>query len=278
MVVRARLDGFGVRTIGNVVVMTMRLERLAPVAAMLVATACAGTEDTSQPPERPAADAQAREGRLSARPGQGGGNCRPGEHSLRVGGGREARMRVTAGARGGRKALILTLHGANSGGAGGGLYAFRGAWDVPGMVMVAPASAGPTWSFIRGRDEDLPVVNRALALAFARCRVDPARVAVGGFSDGATYALTLGIANGDLFRAVIALSAGGILAESSVGRPRVFIAHGMRDDVLPIKQTGDRIARTLRDHGYQVTYRRFAGRHEVRPEIARAAVDWFLRG
>lgn len=187
-------------------------------------------------------------------------------------------MRVTPGTRNSGKALILTLHGANSGGAGGGFYAFRSAWDVPGLVLVSPASEEITWSFLRGRDKDLPVVNRALAQAFARCRVDPRLVAVGGFSDGATYALTLGLANGDLFRAVIALSPGGALAEKRVGRPRFFVAHGTRDRVLPIAATSDVTVDGLRDLGYAVTYRRFNGQHEVRPEIARAAVRRFLRG
>jgi predicted esterase len=185
-------------------------------------------------------------------------------------------MRVTAGDRGGKKALMLVLHGAGSGGGGGGLFAFRGGWDARGVVMVAPSAAGSTWSFFSGRDIDLPFVNRALARTFARCRIDPRRVAVGGFSDGATYALTLGIANGDLFRAVMALSPGGVLARNRVGKPRVFIAHGTLDNVLPISQTSDRIVRDLRDDGYSVTYRKFRGGHEPPPNISRAAVRWFL--
>jgi predicted esterase len=185
-------------------------------------------------------------------------------------------MHVTAGSRRGRKALILTLHGAG-GGAGDGLFAFRGAWDIPGVVMVAPAAKGSTWSILGGRDVDVPVVERAVAQAFARCRIDPRLVAVGGFSDGASYALTLGLTNGDLFRAVIALSPGGAHTDSRVGAPRVFVAHGTGDPVLPIALS-DAIVRSLRNDGYRVTYRRFSGVHEVRPEIARASVRWFLNG
>jgi len=39
---------------------------------------------------------------------------------------------------------------------------------------------------------------------------DPARVTLGGFSDGATYALSIGLANGDLFPQVIGCSPGFI--------------------------------------------------------------------
>jgi predicted esterase len=186
-------------------------------------------------------------------------------------------MRVTAGGGPRGKALILALHGAGSGGSRGGLYAMRGGWRERGVVMVAPASLGTTWSFLRGSDEDLPFVDRALRRAFARCRIDPRRVGVGGFSDGATYALTLGLVNGDLFRGVIALSPGGVLAENAVGKPRVFIAHGTLDNVLPISRTSDRIVEQLRSFGYRVTYRKFRGGHEVRPEISRESVRWFLR-
>jgi phospholipase/carboxylesterase len=142
--------------------------------------------------------------------------------------------------------------------------------------MLAPASRGPTWSALRGRDVDDLYVSRALARALLRCRIDRRRIAVGGFSDGATYALTLGIARGDLFRAVVALSPGGVLDVNAIGQPRIFVAHGTHDGVLPIAQTSDRIVLELRRRGYHVTYRRFRGGHEVLLEISRASVRWFL--
>src|SRR5262245_44164062 len=249
----------------------MRFSGLASVAAILVLAACGGSDT----PEAEREPATSPDGQTSAPPARGDGGCRPGEHTLRVGGGRTALMRVSAGARRGRKALILTLHGAG-GGARDGLQAFRGAWDIPGVVMVAPASRGSTWSFFGGRDIDVPVVERAVAQAFARCRIDRRLVAVGGFSDGASYALTLGLTNGDLFRRVIALSPGGAHTDSRVGAPRIFVAHGTGDTVLPIEGS-DAMVRSLRNDGYLVTYRRFSGVHEVRPGIARASVGWFLR-
>jgi phospholipase/carboxylesterase len=253
----------------------MGVARLAPIAAVVTLAACGGSADPPEAAREPAADPQSQESRTSAPPGRGAEDCRPGEHSLRVGGGRKTLMRVTAGSPRGRKALIVTLHGAG-GGARDGLHAFRGAWDVPGVVMVAPAARGSTWSFFGGRDVDVPIIERAVAQAFARCRIDRRLVAVGGFSDGASYALTLGLTNGDLFRAVIALSPGGAHTDSRVGAPRVFVAHGTGDPVLPIALS-DGIVRSLRSDGYRVTYQRFAGVHEVRPEIARAGVRWFLR-
>jgi len=186
-------------------------------------------------------------------------------------------MRVAAGGRNDRKALLLTLHGAG-GGADDGLYAFRGGWNAPGLVMVAPASRGSTWSALLGPDVDVEHVDRALARAFARCRVDRRLIGIAGFSDGATYALRLGVANGDLFRAIIALSPGGLLEGDVVGKPRVFLAHGTLDEVLPVRSTSDVVFRELRLAAYSVTYRRFIGGHEARPGISRESVRWFLRG
>jgi predicted esterase len=250
---------------------------LAAAVVAIALPACTAPAEEPQVPDRPTDTTQSAPGRLTARPGRGGGNCAPGEHSLALGNGRTAVMRVTAGGGPRGKALLLALHGAGSG-LRGGLYAFRGGWSFPGVVMVAPAAEGSTWTLLRGRDEDLPFVDRALRRAFARCRIDPRRVGVGGFSDGATYALTLGVVNGDLFRGIVALSPGGVLGENAVGKPRVFIAHGTLDNVLPISRTSDRIVKSLRSLGYRVTYRKFRGGHKVVPAISRESVRWFLRG
>jgi phospholipase/carboxylesterase len=178
-------------------------------------------------------------------------------------------MRVTPEGRSPVRALLLALHGAGSGGAPGGLWAFRGAWDLPGLVIVAPSAAGVTWTIGR---PDLRFVDRALRAAFARCSVDAARVAVGGFSAGAGLALWLGLTNGDLFEAVVSLSGGADLPGNRVGRPRIVLAHGTRDNVIPIGHGSDEIARRLEAAGYDVTYRRFRGGHQVVPGIARASV------
>ncbi len=186
-------------------------------------------------------------------------------------------MHVSAGGPGGRKALLLVLHGAG-GSASDGLRVLEGSWDTPGLVLVAPAAKSSTWSIVTGRDTDRPAVIHALGQALERCPIDSRRMGVAGFSDGASYALSLGLANGELFRAVIALSPGGVASERSVGRPRVFIAHGANDNVLPISATSDVIVPTLRKEGYRVTYVRFAGEHELPDAISREVVDWFLRG
>jgi predicted esterase len=182
-------------------------------------------------------------------------------------------MRVTAG-RASARPLLLSLHGAG-GSSDDGVWAFRAALSSPGMVVVAPQSQSRAWNPFYG--PDLTTIDRALKRAFERCRIDPRRIAIGGFSDGAGNALTLGLVNGDLFRAVMALAPGALIAEKPVGKPRVFVAHGRNDTTIPIRAS-NAIVRELRAARYPVTYRTFPGGHEVPDAISKAAVSWFLRG
>jgi predicted esterase len=99
---------------------------------------------------------------------------------------------------------------------------------------------------------------------------------VGGFSDGASYALSLGVANGDLFDAVLAFSPGFVAAPGEVGRPRVWISHGTGDRVLPVERCGRRVSRELAAAGYDVTYEEFDGGHVVTPDLVTAALQSWL--
>ena len=105
--------------------------------------------------------------------------------------------------------------------------------------------------------------------------MDPARIAVEGFSDGASYALSIGITNGDLFTHVIAFSPGFMAPAGQEGAPRLYISHGVHDDVLPIDLCSHRIVPQVERAGYDVRYREFDGPHTVPDEIAREALAWF---
>lgn len=118
------------------------------------------------------------------------------------------------------------------------------------------------------------MINRALERIFTIVSVDPRRIAVGGFSVGASYALALGLANGDLFSNVVAFSPGFAPPVPRIGKPRAFISHGDADSGLPIDRTSRRVVPALRAEGCDVTYREFQGPHTVPPPIVQEAVDW----
>src|SRR6185436_19907054 len=108
--------------------------------------------------------------------------------------------------------------------------------DKTGIVMLAFDSSVATWDrfALGGFGPDVERANLALEYAFQRVNVDPKRLALGGFSDGASYALSLGVPNGDLFKALIAFSPGALFSPGTRGKPAVFISHGTADTVIPI--------------------------------------------
>ena len=172
--------------------------------------------------------------------------------------------------------LALLLHGAGED-ARDGLAQLRGQADEAGLILLALSSCGPTWDLILGRGQygpDIAAIDRALEHAFSRCAVDPARVAIGGYSDGASYALSLGIANGDLFTHVLAFSPGFLAPASQVGSPRIFVSHGTQDRWLPIDSCSRKIVPQLELAGYEVRYHEFEGGHVVPPVIAQEAASW----
>ena len=218
-------------------------------------------------------------GRLLARPGRPAGSASPGLQLLSLEAGRDGLLYVPAGYQADRAVpLVLMLHGAG-GAAWGGLDPFLPLADAAGLILLAPDSRGRTWDVILGGyGPDVAFIDRALAEAFRRCAVDPARMAVEGFSDGASYALSLGITNGDLFTRLVAFSPGFMAPAERRGAPRVFVSHGTRDGVLPIDRSSRRTVPELQRAGYDVHYREFDGGHTVPPEIAREAADWLAAG
>jgi predicted esterase len=171
--------------------------------------------------------------------------------------------------------LFVGLHGA--GGKGSDWASYHARAEARGMVLVAPNSRSNTWDIVNGAfGPDVAYLDFALRRTFERCRIDPARIALAGFSDGASYALSLGVANGDLFSHLVAYSPGFWAYDELVGKPPVYIAHGTQDAVLPVGVTRDRIVPGMRRAGYDVTYEEFEGGHTVPAAISEAALDWFL--
>jgi phospholipase/carboxylesterase len=220
--------------------------------------------------------AEAQQGRITTRPPH-----RPrlsftaGLERLQVDGGAGGLVYVPAGVGPELPTpLVLLLHGAGAT-AQHGLDLLIGQADDAGLVLVAPSSQGETWDLLLGGyGPDVAWIDRALAEVFLRLPVDPTRLAVGGFSDGASYALSLGLTNGDLFSHVLAFSPGFAAPARRRGRPRLFLSHGTRDRVLPIDACSRRLVLELRQTGYQVRYREFEGGHVIPPAIVLEAVAW----
>lgn len=173
-------------------------------------------------------------------------------------------------------ALAVLLHGAGAP-AEQGLSLLRRYADEKNMILLAPTARKYTWDIIANDilGPDVQYIDEALALVFENYAIDAARVAIGGFSDGASYALSLGLTNGDLFTHIMAFSPGFAYTLKIEGNPAIFISHGVNDEVLPIGPCARQIVPQLQQQGLEVNYEEFDGGHEVPATISERAVAWF---
>jgi predicted esterase len=177
-------------------------------------------------------------------------------------------------------ALILMLHG-SGGHAHHGVELLQQLADKTSAIIVAPTSKFYTWSEApHGPVLDGRTANRALEFVFTNYAIDPTRISIAGFSDGASYAITLGLLNGDLFQHVIAFSPRFVApadVSDSPNHPQIFISHGMRDEVMPISMCLQRLVAPLEHAGIDVEYAEFEAGHRIPPAIARQAIEWLTK-
>ncbi len=200
-----------------------------------------------------------------------------GTHQLSFADGRKAVLHVPPHGSGRRLPLLVLLHGA-AGQHGGGDHLALAHAIRHGSLLLIPDAAASSWDFLRGGyGPDLSFIDRSMLWTMQRYDVDEHAMAIAGFSDGASYALSVGLMNGQLFQDILAFSPGFMAPLRRDGDPRVFIAHGSDDQVLSV-QRGHSIAQRLVAEGYQVTYQEFDGAHLVSPPVARAAFNRLARG
>jgi phospholipase/carboxylesterase len=213
-----------------------------------------------------------------ARPARGDDPVRIGQQALKLGDNRDGLLYIPRGYKTDIAApMVLMLHGAGNT-AQSVAYTFEIADDL-GVIILAPDSRDEaTWDFlIHGFGEDVEFIGAALRSTYARCNVDRKRMAIAGHSDGASYALSLGLGTGDTFGRIMAFSPGVMQPAEVHGKPRIFISHGVSDPVMPINITSRKFVPRLKGLGYDVTYREYEGRHGVPPAIVREGFDWFVR-
>lgn len=221
-----------------------------------------------------------KRGRLQARPRKtlAEGSVATGVLPLKLDGKRDGYLYVPAGYTKNRPAaLALLLHGAG-GQAQHGLSLLRQYADNHNIILLAPDSRATTWDII-ARDAfgvDVAFIDQALEIVFKQYAIDPSRMGIGGFSDGASYALSIGLTNGDLFTHILAFSPGFVYTIENTGKPAVFISHGTKDRVLPIDPCSRRIVAQLKQKELKVHYTEFDGEHQVPAGISESAVNWFI--
>ena len=192
-------------------------------------------------------------------------------------------------ARGAKPGVLVLFHGAG-GDARRFLELFRDEAERRNLILVSMQSLGRTWDIMssdeilsagrarsaRSSGRDAKRADAALAALFRRVAVDSDRIVAAGFSDGASYALSLALGNDQLIRGVVGLAPGFIKYPGPRGPLRIAITHGTEDPVLSF-DNARQIASELRKRGHRVTVLPFEGGHTIEQDSLAKALDFALR-
>lgn len=200
----------------------------------------------------------------------------PGRHNLGIAAERDAVLIVPEGLPAQSVPLVVLFHGAG-GSAEKILPVLADQAAFHRCLLLLPQSMLITWDIvIGGNGPDRERLDWALHEVGAHFALDPGHLAFAGFSDGGSYALSLGLTNGGLVSHIIAMSAGFMAVTAPEGEPKIFIAHGLHDEQLPVATSGRANAAKLKDAGYEVSYVEFNGPHKPQPAVAALAMNFFL--
>lgn len=110
--------------------------------------------------------------------------------------------------------------------------------------------------------------------------IDPARQFLFGFSQGAILSMSLALNMGNQIRGFAALN--GYIPklfkenyeEKSVRDTAVFIAHGERDQIFPVR-IGQENYEYFKERADDLTYKVYATGHSITPEEKSDVIEWF---
>ncbi len=151
-------------------------------------------------------------------------------------------------------------------------------------LFFIPVSVGPTWDLITDDEAqpDVAFLRYAWDLIYRRYPIDPQRQALIGFSDGASYALSIGLSNPGYFDALLCWAAGFVVVDRNAfdpdaAKPSVYIEYGTHDQLFDFES----VALTMKgDHeraGCDVTFSvDEGGRHMPSGHFLDEALDWYF--
>ena len=162
--------------------------------------------------------------------------------------------------------------------------ACRGEPEARQALFLVPRSQQPTWDLIAGGQgqPDLEFLEYAWELIYRRYPIDGEKQAVVGYSDGASYALSLALSNPGFFDAALCWAAGfAMMDRNAVGaenrRTRFYLEYGTADELFPFEQVALPMRENLEQAGYEVEFSvDEGGRHWPSGSFQREALDWYF--
>ncbi len=179
------------------------------------------------------------------------------------------------------------------------MKAYRDEADRRDALFLVPRSHHPTWDLIveggygglppvaepevDAARPDLAFLEYAYDLIYRRYAIDRDRQAIVGYSDGASYGLSLALSNPEIYRAAMCWAAGFLAVDSrhppaeDARKPHLLLEYGTHDELFPFEQVAVPMREQLREMGYPLEFRiDQGGRHWPSGEFQEAALDWFF--
>lgn len=146
-----------------------------------------------------------------------------------------------------------------------------------------PRSVEPTWDLIAGgQGADFEFLEFAWDLIYRRYPVDAGAQCLIGYSDGASYALSLALSNPGFFDAALCWAAGfAVMDRQAVGLPdrrtRLYLEYGTHDELFNFEQVALPMRDRLLSAGYEVEFSvDEGGRHWPSGTFQREALNWYF--
>jgi len=155
-------------------------------------------------------------------------------------------------------------------------------------LFFVPRSHAPTWDLITGGGRpDLDFLEFAYDLIYRRYPIDGLRQSLIGYSDGASYALSIGLCNTRMYSAIMAWAAGFLVVDPPTAergsfegpKPRIYLEYGTHDQLFDFEQVAIPMRDNLQKSGFDVTFSvDEGGRHWPSGTFHTEALDWYFAG
>ncbi len=146
-----------------------------------------------------------------------------------------------------------------------------------------PRSVAPTWDLIAdGPPVDVEFLEYAWDLIYRRYPIDPAQRCLIGYSDGASYALSMALSNPGYFAAAMVWAAGFVLLDRNGYSPegektRLYLEYGTHDQLFSFEEIALPMRDNLERAGHDVTFSvDEGGRHMPSGSFQSEALDWYF--